>query len=59
MTKEIYGAYSPEYDITFILEEKFTNDGEPVSMKVVGFYYGEPEDRLNKEYYGKTSCRFD
>jgi hypothetical protein len=59
MRTEIYGVYSREYDITFIMEEKFTNDNEPVTLEVKGFYYGEPDDRFNKEYYGKTKCRFD
>ena len=59
MRTEIYGIYQRNYDITFVMEEKFTNDDEPVSLEVVGFYYGEPDDELNKEFYGKTKARFD
>lgn len=59
MRTEIYGIYQQNYDITFVMEEKFTNDNEPVSLEVKGFYYGEPDEELNKEYYGKTKCRFD
>lgn len=50
---KIYTAYSPETDMTFILEdtERFT--------KVVGFYYGEPDEEATKIYYGKLVAKYE
>lgn len=50
-TIEVYGVYAPEHDLTFIMEETYNDDGEPVSLEVKGFYYGEPNDECNKTFY--------
>ena len=57
----IYGAYCPEHDITFVMQEETKyNNGDPVlKQSVIGFYYGEPDEELNKEYSGKTSAIFE
>lgn len=52
MKKEVYGIYAPDHDITFVMEECFTDDGELVSLEVKGFYYGEPTEHYNKIFYG-------
>ena len=59
MKTEIYGIYSKEYDITFIMEEKFTDDDSPISLEVKGFYYGEPDDEANKTFYNDLKAEFD
>jgi hypothetical protein len=58
MRKEVYGIYTPDYDITFVMEEYFTDDGEPVSLEVKGFYYGEPTELDNKTFYGDLKAEF-
>ena len=40
MKTEVYGIYAPNYDITFVMEEKFTDDGEPYRREVKCFSYG-------------------
>lgn len=58
MKKEVYGMYAPAYDITFVMEEYFTDEGEPVSLEVKGFYYGEPTEHDNKTFYGDLKADF-
>lgn len=58
MKTEVYGIYAPNYDITFVMEEKFTDDGEPHSLEVKGFYYGEPDEQSNKTFYGDLIAHF-
>jgi len=43
---KVYTAYSQEADITFIMEYK----GK--TTRVVGFYYGEPNEEDTERYYG-------
>ena len=58
MKTEVYGIYAPNYDITFVMEEKFTEDGDPYSLEVKGFYYGEPDEQSNKTFYGDLIAHF-
>ena len=58
MKSEIYGVYALHDDITFVMEEKFTVDGEPYSLEVKGFYYGEPDEQCNKTFYGRQIAHF-
>ena len=44
---KIYTVYSSEADISFIMEDRNN------SIAVVGFYFGEPNERMTSEYYGK------
>ena len=44
---EIYGIYAKSHDITFVMKECFDDTGEPLSLEVIGFYYGEPNERDN------------
>lgn len=55
--KKIYTTYSPKADITFIMEETFIN-GENVSTEIKGFYYGEPDEKCTKEFYGKLKAEY-
>lgn len=55
-----YGVYSPNYDITFVMQDTIdSKTGEVLTTKVTGFYYGEPEDRYNELYNGKPTCKYD
>lgn len=58
MTTNIYTVYAETHDITFIMEDTFTNDGEPVSTEVKGFYYGEPCDDDTQTFYGDLIAHF-
>lgn len=44
---KIYTVYSSEADISFMMEDRNN------SIAVVGFYFGEPNERMTSEYYGK------
>lgn len=46
----IYGAYSPQYDMTFIVKEQIYED--KITIEVTGFYYGEPNDEDTKMFDG-------
>ena len=58
MKKAVYGIYAPDYDITFVMEECCADDGEPISLEVKGFYYGEPTEHDNKTFYGDLIAHF-
>lgn len=55
---EITTAYSAEGDMTFILRETTSPDGDPISTEVVGFYYGEPDDHATKHFIGKLKAKY-
>lgn len=58
MKTEIVATYAPDTDITFILREIYEENGDPVSTEVVGFYYGEPFEKLTDEFIGKLKANF-
>jgi hypothetical protein len=58
MESKVYGVYAPEHDLTFVMEEKFTDSGEPYTLEVKGFYYGAPDDEATKIFYGDLIARF-
>ncbi len=47
----LYTAYSEERDMTFIMEDVIKGE-EYISTECKGFYYGKPDDKLTKDYYG-------
>jgi hypothetical protein len=55
---EVYGIYAKSHDITFVMKECFDDTGEPLSLEVVGFYYGEPNERDNKLFSGDLKADF-
>lgn len=59
MRKSVYGIYAPDHDITFVMEEYLTDDGEFVSTEVKGFYFGEPTEIDNETFYGDLKAEFD
>lgn len=56
--KVITAVYSNEGDMTFVLREEYTTEGDPVSTEVVGFYYGEPNEKDNEEFIGKLKAEY-
>lgn len=53
MKTELYTVYSPEGDMTFIMEDTYEN-GDLVSVEVVGFYLGKPNEEHTCKYYDKV-----
>lgn len=56
--KESVPMYSPEYDITFIMEIIIYEDGTR-SEECVGWYYGEPDKYLTNNQVGSLLAVFD
>lgn len=57
MTEELYTAYAPNCDMTFIMRDVY--DGEtPKSTEVVGWYYGEPNDEATECFIGKLKAKY-
>lgn len=56
--KEIYTVYSPEGDMTFIMEDIYDADGEPLSAECVGWYHGEPDDESTQYFIGKLKAEY-
>lgn len=50
MGKELYTAYCPDRDMTFIMKVEYVENVKVES--VVGYYYGTPDDELTKKFYG-------
>lgn len=48
-TTELIPEYVHDYDHTFIMEATYV-DGECITMECVGWYCGEPEEALTKQY---------
>lgn len=50
----IEGVYSPAHDITTIFQYIDNLKGSSIRQEVIGWYFGEPTDALNKEYGNKV-----
>lgn len=48
----IYTVYAERDDITFIMKDG--DDG----LKVIGFYFGEPDEEATKQFAGDTVAMF-
>jgi hypothetical protein len=55
---EIRAVYHPNEDMTFILKETTSAEGDPISTEVVGFYYGEPDEESTKHFIGKLKAEY-
>ena len=55
---EIRTVYSASEDMTFILRETTSMDGEPISTEVVGFYYGAPNEWDTLFYTGSLKATY-
>lgn len=49
---EIYTAYAPNNDITFIMRDTYHFNGELESTAVIGWYYGEPDEENTRQFIG-------
>ena len=49
---EIYTAYAPNNDITFIMRDTYHFNGELESTAVIGWYYGEPDEESTRKFIG-------
>ena len=58
MKTNIFDTYAPGTDMTFIMREVYEENGDPISVEVVGFYYGQPNEELTKEFTGKLKANF-
>ena len=47
-------VYSWEYNMTFIIDK--TTEGNTTTIKLTGFYFGEPDDEATKKYNGKLTA---
>ena len=56
--KEIYTAYSPDTDMTFIMCDT-TEEGVLRSTEVVGWYHGEPDDHSTSTFTGKLLATYE
>lgn len=57
--KLIYSVYSHEGDMTFIMEDIYDANGEPMSTECVGWYHGEPDERDTETYRGKLKGEYN
>lgn len=55
---EIYTEYSASGDMTFILIDKFKENGDVASTQVVGFYFGTPNTADTMQYIGKLKAEY-
>ena len=58
MAKEVYTTYAQDTDITFIMEDVYDNNKNLVTTEVKGFYYGVPNEKDTKEFYGDLKAIF-
>ena len=59
MSTNIYTIYQEQHDITFIMQEEIHEEGYVCSLEVVGFYYGEPNDKCTELFRGSLKASFD
>ena len=55
---EIYTAYTPYNDITFIMKDTLDENGEPRKTEVAGWYYGEPDEKTTRDFIGKLAAEY-
>jgi hypothetical protein len=56
---KIYQTYAPDTDITFILKDICSNDGDVLETEVTGFYYGSPNELAMGTYKNSLVATFD
>lgn len=55
MDKEIWTTYSQESDMTFIMKE----DSKNKTLKVVGFYFGKPNENDTETFINCVEAKFE
>ena len=57
--KVVYGCYSSEADITFIMSDIIEKETDScISTEVTGFYFGTPNLEYIEKYNGKLEAEF-
>ena len=56
--KEIYSVYSHEGNMTFVMEDVYDADGEPLSTECVGWYHGEPDEESTHRFVGILKAHY-
>lgn len=56
-TKERYTVFADEADLTFIMQDTYI-DGKYKSTEVIGFHYGQPNEKSIAWFSGKTKAEF-
>ena len=51
--EEYFSEYVPALDISVIFKQRCSKQ-EILSLEVVGFYFGEPDEKSTKKYIGKN-----
>lgn len=52
-----YAVYSSISDMTFIMQDTLQEGTQDIiSIEVVGFYFGEPNEELTKQYIGNLKA---
>lgn len=57
MREEIYTAYAPANDMTFIMKDTY-NGEEITRTEVIGWYYGEPNDEATEQFKGDLVAEY-
>ena len=55
---EIYTAYAERNDITYIMKDTYDN-GDLLTTEVVGWYYGEPDEKNTRDFIGDLVAVYD
>lgn len=49
-TQVLYGAYCPDYDLTFVMRDEWRNGDTLLSTECLGWYHGTPNEADNKTF---------
>ena len=57
MREKIYEVYAENDEITFIMKDTYKNDNI-ISVELVGFYFGEPDEAMTEKFINKIKAIF-
>lgn len=55
---EIYEAYAPDNDMTFVMKDELAENGQVIATECIGWYYGRPNKEDTDFFYGKLRAEF-
>lgn len=58
MDQELYTAYAPANDMTFIMVDTFDESGTPIATECIGWYCGEPNEDATREFCGSLKAEY-
>lgn len=56
---EVYCAYDPSFDMTFIMKDVGHNLERLISTEVIGWYYGRPNNADTAKFMGKLKATYE